>query len=119
MLLENGGFDLIHARYVLIHLPDFHVALSRMIDLRKPGGWLVIEEPDFSTARAIALKAAACHSVNRVNPAISRMFASRGMNYALGVKIPAICQHLGLQQLSVEKKTMLLYLKEAQESQPL
>ncbi|MES1021848.1 class I SAM-dependent methyltransferase [Gloeocapsa sp. BRSZ] len=105
--LKNGSFDLIHARYVLIHLPEFQVALSRMIDLLKPGGWLVIEEPDFSAARAIAGKAAACHSVNRVNRAISRMFASRGMDYALGVKIPAICQQLGLQQLSVENDAPL------------
>lgn len=103
----KNGFDLVHTRYVLIHLPDFQVALSRMIDLLKPGGWLVIEEPDFSAARAISGKETACQSVNRVNRAISQMFANRGMDYALGVKLPAICQELGLQQLSVKNDTPL------------
>lgn len=105
--LENASFDLVHARYVLIHLPDFQVALSRMIDLLKPGGWLVIEEPDFSAAKAITGKETTCQSVNRVNRAISQMFANRGMDYALGVKLPAVCQTLGLQQLSVENNTPL------------
>jgi len=103
----NASFDLVHARYVLIHLPDFQVALLRMIDLLKPGGWLVIEEPDFSAARAIAGKETACQSVNRVNRAIWQMFTDRGMDYALGVKLPAICQQLGLQQLSVENDAPL------------
>ncbi|MUL36896.1 class I SAM-dependent methyltransferase [Gloeocapsopsis dulcis] len=105
--VKNASFDLVHARYVLIHLPDFQVALSRMIDLLKPGGWLVLEEPDFSAARAIAGKETACQSVNRVNRAILQMFAHRGIDYALGVKLPAICQKLGLQQLSVENDAPL------------
>jgi hypothetical protein len=33
------------------------------------------------------------------------MFANRGLDYALGVKLPAIFQKLGLQQLSVENDT--------------
>lgn len=105
--LENASFDLVHTRYVLIHLPDFQVALSRMINLLKPGGWLVIEEPDFSAARAIVGKETACQSVNRINRAILQMFANRGIDYALGVKLPAICQEFGLQQLSVENDTPL------------
>lgn len=105
--LQNASFDLIHARYVLIHLPDFQVALLRMIDLLKPGGWLVLEEPDFSAARAISGEQTVCQSVNRVNRAIEKMFSDRGMDYALGVKLPAICQQLGLQQLSVENDVSL------------
>ncbi|MGF1479699.1 MAG: class I SAM-dependent methyltransferase [Cyanophyceae cyanobacterium] len=105
--LENNTFDLVHARYVLIHISDFQVALSRMIDLLKPGGWLVVEEPDFSAARAIAGDEAACQSVNRVNQAILQMFASRGMDYALGVHLPSHLQKLGLQQLTVENDTPL------------
>jgi hypothetical protein len=35
------------------------------------------------------------------------MFANRGMDYALGVKLPAILQELSLQQLSVENDAPL------------
>jgi ubiquinone/menaquinone biosynthesis C-methylase UbiE len=107
LLLENNSFDLIHARYILIHVPDFQVALTRMLKLLKPGGWIVLEEPDFSAARAIVGEASACQSMNRVNQAILQMFANRGMDYALGVKLPAILQGLGLQQLSVENDAPL------------
>lgn len=100
--LENHSFDLVHARYVLIHISDFQVALSKMLDLLKPGGWIVIEEPDFSAARAIVGEEEACQSANRVNRAILQMFSGRNMDYALGVKLPAMLQQLGLQQLSVE-----------------
>jgi ubiquinone/menaquinone biosynthesis C-methylase UbiE len=39
MLLLDSSFDLIHARYVLIHLPDYAAALSKMLACLKPGGW--------------------------------------------------------------------------------
>ncbi len=105
--LENQSFDLVHTRYVLIHIPDFQVALSRMLDLLKPGGWIVIEEPDFSAARAIVGEERVFQSINRVNQAILQMFANRNMDYALGVKLPATFQKLGLQQLSVENDAHL------------
>nr|WP_246841316.1 hypothetical protein [Chroococcidiopsis sp. TS-821] len=44
------------------------------------GGLSPKKNLNFSAARAIAGKDTACYSVNRVNCAISRMFASRGMN---------------------------------------
>lgn len=102
------SFDLVHARYVLVHIPDFQVALSRMIDWLKPGGWLVVEEPDFSAARAIVGEPADCQSVERVNCAILQMFTNRNMDAALGVKLPAmLSQQVNLQQLSVENDVPL------------
>jgi SAM-dependent methyltransferase len=42
-----GSFDLIHARAVLMHLPDDSSLLARMVSWLAPGGWLVLEEADF------------------------------------------------------------------------
>ena len=36
--LPQQSFDVVHARYVLIHLPDYEVALTMMLDSLKPGG---------------------------------------------------------------------------------
>jgi len=47
--LPREEFDLAHARLVLIHLPDREIALKRMIDALKPGGWIVVEEFDALT----------------------------------------------------------------------
>jgi SAM-dependent methyltransferase len=105
--LDYPLFDLIHARYVLIHLPDFQVALSRMLDLLKPGGWIAIEEPDFSVARAISGDKIASESFHRVNRAICQMFAQRNLDYAFGVRLPAMFQECGLEQLSVENDVPL------------
>src|SRR5262249_6359478 len=45
--LRTASFDLAHARFVLIHVPQWREALAAMLAALKPGGWLVLEEPDF------------------------------------------------------------------------
>ncbi len=92
-------FDLIHGRNILIHLADFQAVITKMIKLLKPGGWLVLEEPDFSAARFISGTPAEHQSVTRVNQAICQMFTAQGKDYALGIKLPSLLQQSGLQQL--------------------
>jgi SAM-dependent methyltransferase len=43
-----GGFDLIHARLVLIHLPDRLAVLDKLVGALRPGGWLQLDEFDLS-----------------------------------------------------------------------
>ena len=43
------GFDLVHARWLVEWLPDKLLALRRMVSALRPGGMLLIEEPDFVT----------------------------------------------------------------------
>ncbi|MEC4890800.1 MAG: class I SAM-dependent methyltransferase [Nitrospira sp.] len=100
--LPAASFDLVHARYVLIHLPDFEVALSAMLAALKPGGWLVLEEPDFSSSRGIAGEAAQLASVRRINQAIQSMYETRGMDAALGLKLLSLLQVRGLHDLAME-----------------
>ena len=42
-----GSFDLIHTRAVLMHISPSMDLLQRMVTWLAPGGWLVLEEPDF------------------------------------------------------------------------
>jgi SAM-dependent methyltransferase len=42
-----GSFDLIHTRAVLMHISPGMDLLRRMVTWLAPGGWLVLEEPDF------------------------------------------------------------------------
>src|SRR5437660_10611052 len=44
--LAEETFDLIHARLVLVHLPQWRKVLQRLISVLKPGGWLLDEEFD-------------------------------------------------------------------------
>ncbi len=43
------GFDVVHARWLVEWLPDKRLALRRMVSALRPGGVLLIEEPDFVT----------------------------------------------------------------------
>jgi 2-polyprenyl-3-methyl-5-hydroxy-6-metoxy-1,4-benzoquinol methylase len=42
--LPASAFDLIHARLVLVHVPQRAEALSRLVGALKPGGWIVVED---------------------------------------------------------------------------
>src|SRR5258706_847321 len=48
--LPERTFDLVHARAVLTFLPRPGEALSKLVAALKPGGWLLIEEPDYVSA---------------------------------------------------------------------
>jgi len=45
----ESSFDLVHTRAVLMHIPDDPDLLGRMVSWLAPGGWLLLEEPDFGT----------------------------------------------------------------------
>jgi SAM-dependent methyltransferase len=47
--LPQDAFDLVHARNVLMHLPSRLVALRRLADAARPGGWVAAIDPDFTT----------------------------------------------------------------------
>jgi SAM-dependent methyltransferase len=45
--LPEASFDLVHARLVLMHVPERRRALERIVSLLRPGGSLVVEELDW------------------------------------------------------------------------
>lgn len=42
-----GSFDLIHARWLLVNLPEREEVLAKVVTWLAPGGWLVTEDVDF------------------------------------------------------------------------
>ena len=106
--LGDTQFDLIHARYVLIHISDHETALERLLAHLKPGGWILLEEPDFSASRPIYGPDNLCQSVKNVNRAIKTMFTQLGMDYAIGLRLPHQLQQHGFENLKVENDTPLV-----------
>ena len=43
------GFDVVHARWLIEWLPDKRLALQRLVAAVRPGGVVLVEEPDFVT----------------------------------------------------------------------
>jgi SAM-dependent methyltransferase len=48
--LEPASYDLVHSRFLLMHLDDPADAVCRLTRALRPGGWLVAEEPDNDVA---------------------------------------------------------------------
>ena len=67
----DEGFDLIHTRAVLTHVPERESALERMLGWSAPGGWIVLEELDWwGPARSAPSWTALIDAYARATPTI-------------------------------------------------
>jgi SAM-dependent methyltransferase len=99
--LPDERFDLVHARLVLLHLPQRHLVLDRLISCLRPGGRLVIE--DFDCERTPVLAApnqAAVEVFEAVHGAFLRLLRERGADPAWGRSLRAALGEHGLDQVS-------------------
>src|SRR6516164_10545065 len=104
--LPNEEFDLAHARLVLIHLPDRQVALRRMIEALKPGGWIVIEE--FDALTFLSDPSISPGEVNlRVRRAFDEALTARGVDLHCGRFLAHELKANGLVQVGVEAAVSL------------
>jgi SAM-dependent methyltransferase len=95
---EPGTFDLVHARLVLVHLPDRARALATMVAALRPGGALLIEDAD------TALQPLACldedgpaeQRANRLRNAIRELLTRRGAELRFGRTLPRALREAGL-----------------------
>jgi SAM-dependent methyltransferase len=101
----DGEFDLAHCRYVLIHNRRSEEMLKKLCALVKPGGFLVIEEPDFTSAKL--LNHAGDPSLQRVNNAICRMFEQMQLDPGFGLGLPQKIAGEGLRILRVDSRIHL------------
>jgi SAM-dependent methyltransferase len=46
----DGSYDLVHARLLVEHLADRQAVIEKLAGALAPGGWLVVEDLDWSTA---------------------------------------------------------------------
>jgi hypothetical protein len=101
--LPAGGFDLVHARAVLEHLPQHEPALAQLAAALKPGGWLLIEELDFASfvpgSGGDAADAALFH---RVWAAAAQVGAVRGSRADYGRQLFGAVAAQGLVELGAE-----------------
>jgi SAM-dependent methyltransferase len=51
--VEPASYDLVHSRFLLMHLDDPADVLRRMTTALRPGGWLVTGEPDNDVAGSV------------------------------------------------------------------
>jgi SAM-dependent methyltransferase len=90
----RAEFDLAHARLVLQHVPDKGRAVANLAATVVPGGWLLVEELDFTTSGAAGPHGA--RSFARVERAMHRYLADGGFDPAFGRRLPGRFRAAGL-----------------------
>jgi len=106
--LFTAQFDLVHTRLVLSHVPEREQVLEKMAKAVKPGGWLLVEEPDFSI-EAIApetdehLK----RLWTRGMRAVGLVQRQRGMDVTLGQRLFGMVRSLGFTSMASEGQTCM------------
>jgi hypothetical protein len=100
--LPDSAFDLVHARLVLIHLPDRQVALASMVAALKPGGHLLLEDFD-TTGHALCAHALEDDTLlDTVSRAFSTLLAARGGDTGYGRRLPHLLRQAGLSEVRAD-----------------
>jgi SAM-dependent methyltransferase len=97
--LPQNYFDFIHARYVLIHIQESKPLIARLAQSLRPGGYLLLEEPDFTPAKAMG-EAKLVKSFDNIHAAIDRLYASMQLDPAYGGKLTDLLKECGLAEVT-------------------
>ena len=101
--LEDSVFDLVHCRFLLIHLPDPELAVRRMTAAARIGGWVLVEEPDFSTYRAVDPNHPLSESFSRkVREIFDEIARIELFDPCLGPGLRSILERAGLSEVGSE-----------------
>jgi SAM-dependent methyltransferase len=101
-LVRPGNFDLVTCRAVLHHLADPEAAAANLVASARPGGAIVLVEPDFLP-------------VTVAEPAEVRHFwdgwlawsRSEGIDYLIGRRLPQMVRNLGVTGIEAVSETAL------------
>jgi SAM-dependent methyltransferase len=98
--LEVGRYDLVHCRFVLMHLPDPLGALQRLAAAVRPGGWLLVEEMDAGSFGATDLAhPRAAGFDRRMQTLLATLRTTGTVDSYFGRRLPALVERQGLQDL--------------------
>jgi SAM-dependent methyltransferase len=94
--LPSASFELIHARLVLVWLPEREAVMERLIESLRPGGWLVIENFDGIIPQHIDAVSEDEKTYARVGKAFTEAIRSRGGDNTYSRTLPRLLRAAGL-----------------------
>jgi SAM-dependent methyltransferase len=97
-------FDLVHARLVLVHVPERDVALANMVAALRPGGVLLVEDADpaLQPLSCLEERGPAEELANRIRRGFRALLAERGVDLAYGRSLPRRLRAAGLVQVGAD-----------------
>ncbi|MFD4633506.1 methyltransferase domain-containing protein [Streptomyces sp. NPDC058284] len=99
-----GGFDLVHARLVLVHVADRAEALRRMVQALRPGGRLLLEDADPGLQPLLCPDESGPEQrlANRLRSGFRTLMAARGADLAYGRTLPRLLREAGLDDVGAD-----------------
>jgi SAM-dependent methyltransferase len=101
--LPAAPFDLVHARLLLEHLVERDAVLDAMVQATRHGGWVLIEDFDWSTALVID-PPSEIH--DKVAAAIMELFGSHGYSSSYGRTLPRRLEAAGLLEVGARAESL-------------
>lgn len=92
------GFDLVHTRLLLLHLPEREAVLDRLVRATRPGGLIVVGDIDFTTIRLAHHDPIFERFLTQFDTAVRQA----GWDPACGPKLPAMLEHRGVTKVEAE-----------------
>ncbi|MFI0737302.1 class I SAM-dependent methyltransferase [Streptomyces sp. NPDC021100] len=104
--LPEGAFDVVHARLVLMHLPERDEVLRRLVGALRPGGWLQLDEFDETTYGPLVpvggCDDAAAAAYRDYLDAKLRLLRAAGVDLAWGRRAATAMHRAGLVRIDAE-----------------
>ncbi|GAC1437619.1 MAG: class I SAM-dependent methyltransferase [Solirubrobacteraceae bacterium] len=97
-------FDLIHARLLLEHLPARETILDRLIESLHPGGWLVVEDYDWTSYGSVPVS----QTGKRVTDAVLDFMTQAGFDPLFGRRLLRELRARGLNDTVAEGRTLMM-----------
>jgi ubiquinone/menaquinone biosynthesis C-methylase UbiE len=98
--LPAGSFDLVHARTLLVNVPEPAEVVAEMVRLAKPGGWAVSLEPD--------VEATLCYPAHpayiRMSELFRAAFRRHGADLFIGRRLAELYRQAGLTEIGIEAR---------------
>lgn len=104
--LPHGQFDLVHTRIVIVHLRQPKRAFRQLMRAVKPGGWILLEEPDHVTTTADPEAMPVSRELfNKVMATYQEAFRQRGQDVSIGNRLLGTLRAGGFESLAAEGRT--------------
>jgi ubiquinone/menaquinone biosynthesis C-methylase UbiE len=101
--LPPGSFDLVHARTLLVNVPDPADVAAEMVRLARPGGRVASMEPDTEHGRCQPPHPA----FDRLCDIFAAAFRRNGADPWIGRRVPELFRQAGLEDIQVEARVQM------------
>jgi ubiquinone/menaquinone biosynthesis C-methylase UbiE len=98
--LPSGSFDLVHARTLLVTVPDPAAVVAEMMRLARGGGWIASLEPDGEYGLCYPIHPA----WTRVSEIFHAAFSRNGADLLIGRRLTELYREAGLEDIGVEAR---------------